>query len=265
MVTSDFWRDLAVEFRALDPRGIIFARWDCVVKSGRPWQWQFIGGNPGLHSRFEALARRAASEMPNPEFSDLLLSWLEVLRKTSFDPIPNYYVEGNADGSEGAHHITGVVAQICEASATLCNTLESEARQSEFEEKQRNDPRNWSQVRQNFEAFKSLKKLVSGPHETIPEAVVRIALAQQYGIEPEEITWKQIRMAVADLLRDYPAITLIPTEIAPSQLGSEFSSISDPKVELTPSATGENRPNPRALWTSYLANFPGKTQLQCYH
>lgn len=209
MATSDFWRDLAVEFRALDPKGIVFARWDCIIKSGRPWQWQLVGGNPGLHSRFEALARRAASEMPNPEFSDLLISWLEAIRKTSFDLFPNYYIEVNEDGSEGAHHETGLVKEICEASATLCSTLESEARQSEFEARQRNDPRNWPYVLQRYEATKQIKELISGPHEQVSETFLRNALAEQYGIKPEDVTWQQLRRGLDDLGRYYPGITLL--------------------------------------------------------
>jgi hypothetical protein len=137
MADSTFWRDLAAKFRALDPNGIISAPWDCTVKSGRPWQWQLVGGTPGLHSQFEALARRGASEMPKPEYSDLLLSWLEAVRKTSFDISgANYYTEQNADGTDGAHHVTGIVKRICEASSAFCNTLESEALQAEFEAKQ---------------------------------------------------------------------------------------------------------------------------------
>src|SRR6266567_7909098 len=43
--------------------------------------------------------------------------------------------------------------------------------------------------------------------------LVRTVLAQQYGIKPEEVTWKQIRSAVAELLPVYPAITLVPSPV----------------------------------------------------
>ncbi len=75
------------------------------------------------------------------------------------------------------------------------------------------DPNNWSPLRRYFEAFKGIKKLLTGPHETIPEDLVRMVLAQQYGIKPEEVTWKQIRSAVAELLPVYPAITLVPSPV----------------------------------------------------
>ena len=78
------------------------------------------------------------------------------------------------------------------------------------------DPKNWSPLRRYFEAFRGVKKLLTGPHEPIPEALVRDVLAQQYGIKPDEVTWEQIRSEVARLLPDYPAITFIPTQI-PSQ------------------------------------------------
>lgn len=70
------------------------------------------------------------------------------------------------------------------------------------------DPKNWSPLRQYFEAFRGVKKLLTGPHETIPETLVRTVLAQQYGIKPEEVTPLQINMAVASLLPYYPAITV---------------------------------------------------------
>jgi hypothetical protein len=72
------------------------------------------------------------------------------------------------------------------------------------------DPKNWSVLRRRFEAFRSIKKLLTGPHETIPEALVRSALAEELGIKAEEVTIEQIIHAVARLLPQYPAITVIP-------------------------------------------------------
>jgi hypothetical protein len=74
------------------------------------------------------------------------------------------------------------------------------------------DPKSWSPLRQQVEAFRRIKQLVTGPHERIPEALIRNTLAQQYGIKPEEVTWKQIRFEVAGLLPYYPAITVMPSE-----------------------------------------------------
>ena len=77
------------------------------------------------------------------------------------------------------------------------------------------DPKSWSPLRQQVEAFRKIKQLVTGPRERIPEALVRDTLAQQYGIKPEEVTWKQIRFEVAGLLPFYPAITVVPSKPVP--------------------------------------------------
>lgn len=89
MAVSDFWHDLAAEFRALPGCGAIRGDWDYTANGGRPYQWRFAGGDKALQARFEALARRAASEMPQPEYSDGLLSWLEAIRKTAINLGPS--------------------------------------------------------------------------------------------------------------------------------------------------------------------------------
>lgn len=252
MASSDFWHDLAAQFRILPGADMLHLDWDHIVNGEKPFQYQMAGGNPERHSRFEALARRAAFEMPNPEFQDLLLSWFEALRKNSLQFGAEYYFVKNADGSE-VHHVTGSIHRLGSESARLCDQLESDARQREFEEKQQSDPRNWSPLRQRFEAFKAIKKLQTGPHEPIPEALVRDAIADQLGIKPEDVTWKQITFEVAGLLRDYPAITLIPTELAPSQFPETASA---PDSNLPDTIAEPKLDDPKALRDSYLANFP---------
>jgi hypothetical protein len=210
MATSDLWRDLAAEFRALPGGSALRGDWD--YTSGRPCQWRFAGTSPSIHTRFEALARRAACEMPNPKYSDSLLSWLEAIRENSAQPgTTSTYSEQYGDGSEGPVHVVGSLHNLCEESAIYCNRLESEARQREFEEKQRNNPKNWSQFRQMYEAFKRVKEVRQEPPERIPEEFVRDAIARIHGIKPEDVTAQQIRFEVAGLLPIYPHIELIPT------------------------------------------------------
>jgi hypothetical protein len=96
-------------------------------------------------------------------------------------------------------------AEIDEWSAKL---LERDAEENKSAE--------WSPVRRDFEAFKAIKKLITGPHERIPEAFMRNSIARQFGIKPEEVTAKQINFEVAGLLRDYPAITVIPSDSSES-------------------------------------------------
>jgi hypothetical protein len=176
----------------------------------------------------ETLAMRGASGIAVAGASDLLHIWLEELRKEglSFQSSgQSNEVLSEAEYSESIYK--GFTDGLCEASAIFCNRREAEAVQAEFEEKQRNNPKNWSPLRQNFEAFKEITKLVTGPRETIPEVLVRDVLARQYDVKPEKVTWQQIRMALADLGRDYPAITLVRSGPAPSQRVPESTSLPD--------------------------------------
>jgi hypothetical protein len=104
---------------------------------------------------------------------------------------------------------------LCEVSSDICNKLEVSALEAEElareQERQRTNPKNWSPLRQQWEAFKAIRNLTSGPHEEIPEAFVRSAIAQQYGILPEEVTSEQIRFEMAELVREYGAIRIVPT------------------------------------------------------
>jgi hypothetical protein len=61
--------------------------------------------------------------------------------------------------------VLGIIDRVCEASAAFCKKLEARSLQQEFEEKQRRDPRNWSPLRQQLEAFKAIKERRGGPHE----------------------------------------------------------------------------------------------------
>jgi lambda repressor-like predicted transcriptional regulator len=83
--------------------------------------------------------------------------------------------------------------------------------QSEFEAKQRRDAKNWSPLRRQWEAYRQIKNLIAGPHEQIPEALVRRTIAEQYGVKPEEVTTKQIQFEVSGLLDAFPAITVVPS------------------------------------------------------
>jgi hypothetical protein len=248
MANSDFWKSIAAEFRALDPNGGLRADWDYVVNSGRPYQWRFAGSQPSLDMRFEALARRAASEMPNPGYSDLLLSWLEALRKNSTQLGSDYYAETRRDQPD-VEHVVGSVHRICEASADLCHKFESQALQQEFEEKRQNDPKNWSQFRQQYEAFDKLRHMKDEPPERIPEEFVRQALARIHNIKPEDVTDAQIRFEVAGLLSSTRRrIELIPT--APSQETEQPASQQAAEVQANDAS------DITALRDAYLRNFP---------
>ena len=116
-----------------------------------------------------------------------------------------------------------------------------------------NDPKNWTPLHCQVEAYNKIRELITGPKQRIPEALVRRTLADQYGCKPEEVTPKQINLEVAGLLRYYPAIELIPMEALPdSTLESEgIASEIDRRAKLLgeyKEATG--KPSNRKIYTA---------------
>lgn len=75
----------------------------------------------------------------------------------------------------------------------------------------KDDPRLLPPILQEWEAFKAIKKIITGPHESVPEGFLRGSISRQLGIKPEDVTWKQIKYAVTELFSHYPAITVIPS------------------------------------------------------
>ena len=73
-----------------------------------------------------------------------------------------------------------------------------------------------SPLHERWEALKELGQLMDGPHEKIPEEVVRITIAQKYGIKSEEVSWDDISYEVSRLILrgDYRAIEVVPTNPA---------------------------------------------------
>ncbi len=135
MSNSDTWGDFAKRFRALpDPLRTLRADWHYRSAGNLVDPWQLTGGaSLELRTQFDALARRAASHLPTQSSSNLLFAWLDALKAQSI-----YFeygasgIERNADGSEAAHHMTGSVGRVCEASASYCDVLEAEALQKEL-------------------------------------------------------------------------------------------------------------------------------------
>jgi Helix-turn-helix domain len=214
MASSHFWRERAAEFQLVPDYGTLRADGQYTVGSGTAWSWRLTGGtaNDFIRSTFETLARRAAFEFAGAAATDLLVAWLEAIRKEGiYFRSQQIATEVREDGSKGSQYVLGTIEHVCKASVILCRKLESDALQAEFEEKQRNDPRNWSQFRQHYEAFKSIKEVRNEPAERIPEEFVRNAIARIHGIKPEEVTMKQIRLEVSGLLPFYRHIELVPS------------------------------------------------------
>jgi len=133
MSYSSFWRDLEVQFRALDQIRELRADWDYKAKSGGRGDWRVTGtSNTALRLHFERLARLAGGALDETGNQDSLQVWLDTLKDRS----PNFEYgaqceEQNEDGTRGPCHIRGRINRLAEASANLCIELEIEAIEAE--------------------------------------------------------------------------------------------------------------------------------------
>jgi hypothetical protein len=223
MASSDFWRQLAAGFHSIADSGMLRADGWYLDGSNAPWDWWLEGGaSDFICAAFGTLARRGASELAEAGATDLLIVWLEALRQDG----AGFRITGSSSelpvgGGEPVRRLLGSIPRLCETSGTFCKKLEGRALQAEFKEKQRRDPKNWSPLRQQFETWRKMNKVITEPHERIPESLVRQVIAQQLGIKPEDVTLKQIEFEVSGLLQDYPTITVIPSETQPAAVPAQ--------------------------------------------
>jgi hypothetical protein len=77
-------------------------------------------------------------------------------------------------------------------------------------------PKGQSSLHERWESLKEMGRLIKGPHEKIPETIVRTTLAQQYGIQAQDVTWKQIGIEVSrlQLIGGYNAVEIVPIDPA---------------------------------------------------
>jgi hypothetical protein len=197
MTDSAFWRELHDKFVAFQDRLRASSGATCLT-----------------YKQFEVLAKRGASGIARPGTSNLLSVWLEAVWKEDPDFRSLYLAKEVSSLPEFEQNFEiGTLDHMCQDSATFCKKLEEQAVQAEFEEKQRNDPRNWSQFRLQYEAVKSVREIRSEPPEQISEEFVRQAIARIRGIKPEDVTRKQIAFEVAGLLSSTRRhIELIPSD-----------------------------------------------------
>lgn len=211
MANSDFWRDLAISFHSV---AILYEftahRFYYMELSIVEPTWN-LSAAPTARAEFGALARRGASMLCPSPTGDLFLAWLEALwREATHGPVrtPSEIVGKDRTGKLTQLH--GKIDRVFQASSALCRKFESEALQSEFEERRRNDPKNWSEFRRQVEALETIKEIRDAPAKQIPEEFVRNTIARIRGIKPEDVTKEQIAFEVAGLLPFYSHIELIP-------------------------------------------------------
>jgi hypothetical protein len=135
MANSRFWGRLAKMFRALQVNSRMRAEWHYIDGCGLR-QWALTTASVTSRIRFIALARRGAAALSEAGGgSDPLDIWLEALLlvdRNSRLIMKRFGYEEDADGTEGAHHQTGMISRVCEASANCCDELESRAREAEL-------------------------------------------------------------------------------------------------------------------------------------
>ncbi len=254
MLESDFWKDLAAQFRVLnDPSGVLYAHWTRYDDR----HWELIRGEfSTLAAQYEPLARRGGTQLDRSR--DSLEVWLDAMRAE-----PGFVYDEITDVETGAV-ISCSIYSLRQRSADFCNILESRAlekeRVAENEEREQSDPRNWTPLHQELEAIEAIKKLYAQPPKEISEALVRNLIAQREGIKPEDVPLKRIRFEVSGLLKHYgPTIKLVPQDARPlaeSIRNDSSQSIdqSEPRGPTQSSKTGERQ----EIVAAYLNSFPEK-------
>jgi hypothetical protein len=240
MADPAFWRELAATFLQIPGHDLIRADGQYTVGSGEAWTWRLAGSvNDFIRNMFESLATRGAFEIAPAGTTDLANAWLEAIRKERINFRSELGgTEVDEEGHKGRQYVLGTINGLCEASAALCRLLERRATQAEFEEKQRNNPKNWTQFRQRIEAFESMKEVRNEPPYRISEAVVRNIIADIDSIKPEEVTWKRIAFEIAGLSgpnrRHIEVVPTPPPESPPTPDDEKSEAHSEPGPSKQP-------------------------------
>lgn len=104
-----------------------------------------------------------------------------------------------------------------EKSAEMCSAYEGQSLEEERAEiakaEQEQNPRNWTALRQHFEAAQAMKTILTANPIEVTEAFVRDAVARHEGIKPEDVPMKRVLWEVTAMLPHHPSIKFIPDNI----------------------------------------------------
>lgn len=262
MAKSDLWRELAEKFHSVWTIYDFSAYRTYYLDSTADPTWTFGSAEHTGLATFDAMARRGAGMLEAPLSDDLVMGWLEALwhEATHGSVRSTSEIIGQpqfpAEELRVPVQLRGKIDRVFQSSSALCRKFESRALQAEFEEKKGNDPRNWSQFRQQYEAFKGIRELHNEPAKRIPEEFVRNAIARIHNIKPEEVTPQQINFEVAGLLSS----TKRHIELIPSTARQE-SPVAETKHEYVGIEPARKREEPEPVQT-YVANETVGEQLQ---
>jgi DNA-binding transcriptional regulator YiaG len=193
MANSKFWRNLAKAFRALQANSRMRAEWLYIVGK-EPKEWTLDDAPRMARIRFEALARRGAAALSDADVSDLLVAWFEALLLAS--SIAKFRTERsgneqNTDGTGVAHHRSGIIWRVCEASAIYCEELEGRAREAELRAKlqtQEDQAKTAKTVHANAD---SVGRQIDRYREEVP-------LTQEQLAEKMKITTRTVQRHISD-------------------------------------------------------------------
>lgn len=188
MPSSDFWRDLSAQFLKLpDPGKELRADWAYQVGSGEIGDWTLTGiPNRFLKNQFEVLAKRGAMEIASDPSTELLIVWLEALRKDGSD----FRISSTGSSIDtvidrDVQLVFGSIFHICEASASFCKKQESRALQTEFNERHSSAPTPPKTASPALPATETVAEQISRLREECRLTVEE--LAEKIGVEPRSV------------------------------------------------------------------------------
>jgi hypothetical protein len=194
---SSFWQDLGGRFCAIQGTHGMRGDKDYIVGSGEPAKWT-LKGSTSLRAgtQLKALANRGASGLPHAPGSDLLCVWLEAVscESANFKWDDREGIEAD-DGSEGAHHLTGTLWNICQASADYCAEMESKA--LEVEALDDEVGRLGSAPDPNEETPEPVEQVTTEPERGLPNKTFATALGRNLDRLRREVGWSYNEMAKA--------------------------------------------------------------------
>jgi hypothetical protein len=133
MLASEFWCNLAREFRALPiVDGEFRADRILTVDDRVPPQsaiWTINCANRNIEQRWRTLAKRGGDSLSQNDFVDAISVWLETLRTEKINSAELPFLSGGPCDSQGVENpvVREVINDMAAASATLCDVLEERA------------------------------------------------------------------------------------------------------------------------------------------
>jgi hypothetical protein len=237
MADSNFWRDLAREFRAL-PEDDTYAE---KVIDGIPGtipppnnRWMLHSSSVHIAMEFELLARRGGDELSPNDVVDSFEVWINALHSYNL----------NVETRNLSLQVRRRISNLSETSALFCGTqairVFEEERVRKAAEAQQNDPRNWSALRQHYEATQAIKGVLNAQPIELTAEFVAEAVARHEGMRPEDVTNERIMSEITAMLPHYPSIRLVPAKPPAS---ASVESAAPVVVTKPPGSVAEERKN----------------------